>query len=452
MNRLFLTLASALVVALSASLLVSWWLTENPLFKADDPAIAQRLEAVGIELQSTLAALPESEWDEAILATGHDDHYDIDWYPAEEYAAPIEMRSKLIAQQQMLSYEWDNNPFYEILFTDLQLVLQIVPHDVKRRVLNNAVTALAILSIGLIAAVIALVPVATRLQNLQRLATEYGRGNWNATPVDNAHDAIGELAGSMQEMAHRVQLLMTEKNALVQDQRDLMQAVAHEFRGPMARMRFALELTSDQSVDDQNRQELNQALDELNDMINEVLIYARLQISAPDLSLQSVLLSELINDVCDKHRFSSDTRRIDVALQTPELLIQADATQLQRALSNLIGNALKYSGTDVRVTTQSDAYRVAIHVDDHGPGIPAAERQRALKPFVRLDSSRSRQLGGSGLGLAIANSVAIKHGGTLAITDNLDGSGARLTLTLPVQPGKRPPDNGFPPSQTQKSH
>ncbi|OED40704.1 hypothetical protein AB833_11645 [Chromatiales bacterium (ex Bugula neritina AB1)] len=433
MNRLFLTLATVLLLALAASLASSWWLSENPLLRADDPAIAKRLERIGIELQQSLAPLPERQWDDIVSATGYDDYYDIDWYSAEEYAAPIETRTELLAQLRVLSYEWDDSPLYEILFNEQQLVLQIVPRDTARRTLNSAINALAILAIGILATVIALFPVARRLQKLQRLANEYGKGNWDASPVDNANDAIGKLAASMQDMADRIQRLVTEKNTLASDQRNLMQAVAHEFRGPMARMRFALELAGDKGIDDQNRHELNQALDELNEMINEVLAYARLQINAPDLSFKSVLLSELIKDTCHKHQFIAKDSHISVDVQPDETPVQADATQIQRAIYNLVGNALKYGGDYAKVSLNSDGETATIHVDDRGPGIPIEDRQRALKPFVRLDSSRSRQLGGSGLGLAIAHSVAQKHGGELVITDRPDGVGARLSLTLPVR-------------------
>lgn len=318
----------------------------------------------------------------------------------------------------------------EMLFPTQRMVVVIEPRASMRRFFNNALSVLAVLAICVIAAALALIPVAKRLRRLQTLADEYGSGNWSIKNKDTSTDQIGQLGESMEDMAAQIQQLINNNTSLVQDQRELMKAVAHEFRAPMARMRFALEMREDNSVDASGSAEISDALDELNDMVSEVLQYARLQISAPELHLNSLPLDELLRECCDKCRqlFPSTVISANTGFSVH---VTADPTHLQRAVINLISNTAKYGQHRVNVSMEEAEDTVTLHVDDDGFGIPDHDRQRALKPFVRLETSRSRKLGGTGLGLAIANGVAIKHGGSLTIGDSPMG-GARLSLKLPV--------------------
>jgi len=398
MNRLHLTLSIALLIALCLSLSVSLYLQANPIFKAD----SHKLERSLIDVSTSLRLLLESK-------------------------------------QQLFSYDADHTPTMELLFTEQRMVVQVTPRDGGRQFLNAAILVSLIIGICAATAFIALTPIVRRLRNLQTLARLYGDGKWHTRNTDLSKDPIGRLGGSMEDMAGKIQNLIKDNENLLQDQRDLMQAVAHEFRAPMARMRFALEMNEDQPVDARGQAAISDALDELNDMVSEVLRYARLQISSPDLNYASLSVNQLIQECivkCLQLHPQADIRQSPAASAQP---ITADQAQVQRALINLISNAVKYStplhGTDrpvVAVSVEQCDGLCVIHVDDNGPGISPEDRARALKPFVRLESSRSRKLGGTGLGLAIADGVATRHGGSLVIGDSALG-GARLTLSLPLQ-------------------
>lgn len=430
MNRLFPTLALALFCALLSSLAVSWYLLEYPLFKANTPALEKSLQSAADEIRPLLQGLPQSKWDSTLLQSTHDAEFEIYWYSLDDFELPIEDQALLLSSQRLITLETDNTPIMEMLFPTQRMVMVIEPRVALRQFFNNASSVLAVLAICVIAAALALIPVARRLRRLQNLADEYGSGNWSVKNSDASKDQIGQLGESMQDMATQIQQLINNNNSLVQDQRELMQAVAHEFRAPMARMRFALEMKEDNTVDASGSAEISTALDELNDMVSEVLQYARLQISAPDLHLNSLPLAELLRDCSDRCRqlFPSTVISADSGFS---VRVNADPTHLQRALINLISNAAKYGHQRVNVTAEHTGDKVILHVDDDGFGIPERDRSRALKPFVRLETSRSRKLGGTGLGLAIANGVAIKHGGALTIGDSPMG-GARLSLSLPI--------------------
>lgn len=430
MNRLFPILAFALLCALVTSLLVSWYLLEYPLFKANTSALEKSLQSAADDIRPLLQGRPESEWDSTLIESPHDTEFEIYWYSLEDYDLPIDDQALLLSSQRLITLETDETPIMEMLFSAHRMVMVIEPRATLRRFFNNASSVLAVLAICVIAASLALIPVARRLRRLQTLADEYGSGNWSVKNNDTSKDQIGQLGESMENMATQIQQLINNNNSLVQDQRELMQAVAHEFRAPMARMRFALEMNEDNTVDASGSAEISSALDELNDMVSEVLQYARLQISAPDLHLNSLPLEELLRECSAKCKqlFPSTVISTDTGFS---VWLNADPTHLQRALINLISNAAKYGQQRVNVSVEQNGNTVTLHVDDDGFGIPERDRARALKPFVRLEISRSRKLGGTGLGLAIANGVAIKHGGSLVISDSPMG-GARLSLSLPV--------------------
>lgn len=430
MNKLFSTLAFALLCALGTSLALSWYLLEYPVFKADTPALETTLESVSNKVRPLLSGLPESQWDETLINEPYDVEFNIWWYSLDDLNVPIDEQILLLSSKQLITYEADDTPIAELLFPEQQMVVVIAPITKSHRYLNNAVTVLSVLLICIIAAALALIPVARRLNKLQFLAEEYGRGNWLAANHDNSADPIGQLGVSMEDMASQILQLINNNTSLVQDQRELMQAVAHEFRAPMARMRFALEMHDDNTVDEAGSAEISIALDELNDMVSEVLQYARLQISAPDLQLDSLALEPMLTECIAKCKqlYPSTEFLMDVNMSAK---VYADPTHLQRAFINLISNAAAYGKQRVEVSVEKLGTCVAVHVDDDGDGIPEVDRRRVLKPFVRLESSRSRRLGGTGLGLAIANGVAIKHAGSISISDSTMG-GARLSLILPV--------------------
>lgn len=430
MNRLFPTLALTVFLALSSSLLVSWYLLEYPLFTANTAELEVSLEQVADDLRQQLSGHPESQWDSIIVQTPHDRNFDINWFSLEDNGLPIEDQALLFSTQRLISHEADETPVMEMLFPEQRMVLVIEPSAGYRPMLNTLVSVLAVLAICFIAALLALRPLARRIRQLQLLANEYGQGNWLVKNSDKRKDHIGELGESMQNMASQIHQLIENNNSLVIDQRELMQAVAHEFRAPMARMRFALEMKEDSTVDAAASAEISQALDELNEMVSEVLQYARLQIAAPDLTMNAVILNQLIQECVVKCRQQFPESVFETDLPHP-VLINADPAHLQRAFINLFSNAAKYGHNKIQISIEESADRVSVHIDDDGFGIPDRDKQRALKPFVRLDSSRSRKLGGTGLGLAIAHGVAIKHNGTLKITDSKLG-GARLTITLPL--------------------
>ncbi len=125
--------------------------------------------------------------------------------------------------------------------------------------------------------------------------------------------------------------------------------------------------------------------------------------------------------------------------------LEARARALRRCLRNLLDNARRHGGGDIDVTVLDAPDRVRIRIEDRGPGIAAAERERVFEPYVRLEPSRARHTGGSGLGLAIARAVARAHGGDITLSDRA-GGGLCAELTLPRGSNSRIEIASNPPS------
>ena len=119
-----------------------------------------------------------------------------------------------------------------------------------------------------------------------------------------------------------------------------------------------------------------------------------------------------------------------VSLHGTAAPVAARPQALRRCLANLVDNARRYGGGAVDVTLIDAAASVEVRIEDRGPGIPAAERERVFEPYVRLEASRARHTGGAGLGLAIARAIARAHGGDVRL-EAREGGGTSAILTLP---------------------
>jgi two-component system OmpR family sensor kinase len=218
----------------------------------------------------------------------------------------------------------------------------------------------------------------------------------------------------------------------IQSQRDLLHGVAHEFRSPMARMQFALEMIAGSDPQEQARLigKLNHGIEELDDLVKELLSYSRIQHLNNKLALESAAVSQMIQESIDK-----------VASFYPDIVFQyeqdgsqqvmVDERLIQRALVNILRNAGRFSKTLCQVTVRQTDEALTINIDDDGDGIPPGKRERIFEPFTRLDPSRSRDSGGTGLGLAIVQSILEQHHGTIKVDDS-DLGGACFSLKLPL--------------------
>ena len=218
--------------------------------------------------------------------------------------------------------------------------------------------------------------------------------------------------------------MQRELKAYLETRSQALAAVSHDLRLPLTRARLRLERIDDPQV----KASLESDFEEMEHMIGATLEFLRAGASAE--TPIRLNLNALLEGVAEDIDALGGNVRLHGRAEAP---LEARVQALRRCLANLMDNARRHGGGDVDVTVLDAGQSVRIRVEDRGPGIPAAERERVFEPYVRLEPSRARHTGGSGLGLAIARAVARAHGGDIALSDRA-GGGLCAELTLPRGP------------------
>ena len=234
----------------------------------------------------------------------------------------------------------------------------------------------------------------------------------------------------MQETIRAFNDMQERLSRFVLDRTKMLAALGHDLRTPITTLRLRAEFIEEDEV----RQKILQTLDEMLEMAEATLSFAREEAAQEKTRLVDV--GALISTVCAD---LADTGFPVECADTGSFTIRCRPSGLKRALRNILENAMAY-GRRARVFVEHRRGDVAIMVDDDGPGIPKGDMERVFGPFVRLENSRNMDTGGVGLGLAIARSIVRSHGGDIALQNRAEG-GLRVTITLPGVTVIETPDN-----------
>ncbi len=268
-----------------------------------------------------------------------------------------------------------------------------------------------------------------RLREVESAATRIANGNLATRVPDAGTDSVGQLARAFNGMAVHLQRLLAV-------QREMVSAVAHELRTPVARLRFGLEMTAEAQnaqARDKYLQGMDADIDDLDRLVDEMLVYTRLERGSPALNFQNIDLGTLVDQVIVELAPLRTDIRIECGVRVTlgdDSQVEAEPHYLRRALINLVSNAMRHAETRVLVSFALDAERASLSVDDDGPGVPEADWEKVFTPFLRLDDSRTRASGGHGLGLSIVRRIAYWHGGRAQISRSELG-GACFSLAWP---------------------
>lgn len=253
-----------------------------------------------------------------------------------------------------------------------------------------------------------------------RVGPVFGHGN----------DEIADLTQEFDSMAEKLEAMVKSKERLLQD-------ISHELRSPLARMNIAVELGRNKTgkIAESEFNRIETEAHRLNDLITEILEYARLEKSATNLNLSHIdiktLLESIIQDA--NYEFRNNHIQLDV-LNGEDWTMMADQRLIHRAIENILRNALRYSTQEssVIVCLQKDKtnQEMIIQIKDRGPGVPEDQLKIIFNPFYRVDSSREKKTGGYGLGLAIANQAIKLHQGKIS-AKNREHGGLSVQISLP---------------------
>jgi signal transduction histidine kinase len=246
-------------------------------------------------------------------------------------------------------------------------------------------------------------------------------------PVPPTGDELQRLGGTLNEMLDRLEAALERERAFVAD-------AGHELRTPLTLLRTELELAHRQADSvEELREAIRRSSEEasrLSQLAEDLLLIARTDRGRLPLRHEQVEIDELFASVVSRVEWRAETEGKRVArAPAATLALGADPLRLEQALGNMVDNALRYGGDEIRLEASRFDGEVELHVLDDGGGFPPEFIDRAFERLSRADSARGR--GGAGLGLAIVRTIAEAHGGS-AHARNVEPSGADVWISLPV--------------------
>jgi signal transduction histidine kinase len=303
---------------------------------------------------------------------------------------------------------------------------------------------------------------------LARVAQEIGRGNlaarysfgrngWHGRRARHARTGEAFLIGSsINRMAERIEQQLN-------DQRELLAAVSHEVRTPLARMRMLVELARTHEtngadgadgaqeanarfvVNGRTLDDLDREVVEIDKLVGELLASSRLDFAA--LTPADLDAAEVARYAIERQSLATPPT-LDLPAPDGPLPFRADPTLVQRALANLLENAVVHAGGVEALTVRATDALVRFEVTDRGPGLAAGEERKVFESFYRgrMESGGAGSTGGTlGLGLALVDRIARAHGGRAFAETRKDGPGARIGIELPRAPS--PVEPADPPTE-----
>ena len=298
-----------------------------------------------------------------------------------------------------------------------------------------------------------------RLETVQQGVERWGAGDLSTRLSEQGSDEVAFLATRFNHAAESIETLLTTQKALVASQKSLLESqksllanASHELRSPLTRIRMGLELMHGPSVNSEPKNftapheawpalknEISRNIAELDQLIEEILLASRLDAHEADMgAVEAVDLMGLAAEECARVHADLDAQLLQAAghgsageaTVATELVVQGVSKLLRRALRNLLENARRHGAGDITVSLRRTGGQAVITVCDHGPGVPAALRERIFEPFYRLPGATERD-GGVGLGLALVKSIALRHGGCVTCEPHFPG-GACFVIHLPL--------------------
>ena len=253
-----------------------------------------------------------------------------------------------------------------------------------------------------------------RLERLRTRVDALGAGDLGVRVDVEGWDEVAALANSFNRAAERIE-------TLVSAQRTMLASASHELRTPLARMRVAIELLAADPRPDL-RERIEQDVIELDDLIDELLLASRLQMTSDLDAMEPVDLLALA---------AEEGARVDAAVGGSAVDIPGDRRLLRHLVRNLFENAQRHgAGTAIDASVNRDDAGVLLRVCDHGPGIPENERERIFEPFYRTTASREAGAG-VGLGLHLVKVIAQRHEATVECRTN-EPAGTCFVIRFPL--------------------
>ncbi len=316
-------------------------------------------------------------------------------------------------------------------------VLIIAPIDEINLLLNDVRMNLVTMAIplGIIVVVLVVIISYVLLNPAKRLLEAVQRmtdGQLSSRVTVKGRDEFAELSAAFNNMCNQLERVETTRQEFVSN-------VSHELKTPLSSMKVLSEAIITQenipkSVYREFLVDINSEIDRMTMIINELLTLVKLDRTENPLTLRSIRLNKIIEELLKRLYPLAEQKNIELLYEdVKQVFIDADEIKLSLALSNLIENAIKYteSGGTVKVIIDSDNQNAYVTVIDTGIGITEEEQPKVFNRFYRVDKTRDRETGGTGLGLSITHKTVLLHNGSIKLSSKL-GEGSAFVVRLPL--------------------
>jgi two-component system, OmpR family, osmolarity sensor histidine kinase EnvZ len=274
-----------------------------------------------------------------------------------------------------------------------------------------------VLALALLGAYLIVARINRPLRELARSADEIGRGRTPPPVTEGGPAEIRTLARAFNQMSADLKRLDDERALL-------LAGVSHDLRTPLSRIRLGLEMMDDKG-DASLKAGLVQDIEDIDAAINQFLNFAR--VSDGETVVADGDLNAIARELRD--RYAGAGKNVSAKLAPlPPMPLRPLA--IQRLVSNLLDNALRHASGQIEIATAVENGNAVLEVLDRGPGVPAADAERMLQPFTRMNAARSGP--GTGLGLAIVDRIARLHDGSVQLLPR-EGGGLRVRVELPIR-------------------
>ncbi len=264
------------------------------------------------------------------------------------------------------------------------------------------------------------------IAQLTRATRQIADGQFDVRVDDQRTDELGQLGASINRMSSRLE-------GFVSGQRRSLGDIAHELCSPLARLQMSVGILEQNATPEQKAhiEDLREEVQHMSDLVNELLSISKASLKPGNVKRERVNVRTVAEHASEREAANKG----EVLIEVPtDLTCFARPELLQRALSNLVRNALRYAGEfgPITITARREGDACVILVTDIGPGVPPEHLDRIFDAFYRTDPDRARTTGGAGLGLAIVKTCIEACGGT-ATAKNRQTQGLEVRLTLPLQ-------------------
>ncbi len=289
----------------------------------------------------------------------------------------------------------------------------------------------------------------SRLHSLLALAKMVSQGDLNARVEVSSRDEIGQLAAEFNSMVERLEQSKLEKERLEASRRDLIAAVSHDLRTPLASMRAMVEALNDGVVTDSETisrylTTIQHETKHLSTLIDDLFELSQIDAGVLKLQVELTAVEDLVSDALESMAPQAQKKNVQLQGQVEgnPPRVPLDAPRMQRVLYNLIQNAIRHTPADgtVVITLRGRPDQVELIVADTGEGITSTDLPYIFDRFYRGEPARTRDsrlaTSGAGLGLAIAKGIVEAHGGSISAT-SIPGQGAAFHVVIPAMSAPR---------------